>query len=183
MSAPGRVAVFIDRDGTIIDDPGYLSEPAKVHLLPGAAEALIELERAGFARIVITNQSGIGRGFYRVEDFLAVEAEIERQLAAQGASIDLFLWCPHAPEDGCTCRKPGTALHREAAARLGVETAGSWCVGDRLSDLQPSLELAGRAVLVTTGQGSRHIEAARKLGATIVADLLAAAALIISGPG
>jgi histidinol-phosphate phosphatase family protein len=182
MNARRRVAVFIDRDGTIIEDPGYLSEPAKVHLLPGAAEALILLERAGCARIVITNQSGIGRGFYRVEDFLAVEAEIERQLAARGAGIDLFLWCPHAPEDGCTCRKPGTALHREAAARLGVDLTGSWCIGDRASDLEPSRELGGRAVLVTTGQGSRHLEAAEQLGAVVVEDFLAAATLIAGRP-
>jgi D-glycero-D-manno-heptose 1,7-bisphosphate phosphatase len=173
-----RVAVFIDRDGTIIEDPGYLADPAKVRLLPGAAAALIDLAAAGCARIVISNQSGIGRGLYRVEDFLAVQHEVERQLATGGASIDLFLWCPHRPEDGCTCRKPGTALHREGAARLGVALDGCWCIGDRPSDLEPAQELGGQAILVTTGQGPQHRDRATALGALVADDLAAAVPLI-----
>jgi histidinol-phosphate phosphatase family protein len=176
-------AVFLDRDGTIVEDSGYLSDPGGVRLLPGAAAALRELADAGFARIVITNQSGIGRGYYRLEEFLAVEAAIERLLAAEGASIDLFLWCPHTPEDGCTCRKPGTALHREAAARLDLALEGSWCVGDRASDLEPARELGGRAILVGTGQGRGHHAAAAELGAQVADDLRAAARLITAaGP-
>ncbi len=173
-----RVAVFIDRDGTLIEDPGYLADPAKVRLIPGAAEALLALESAGCARIVISNQSGIGRGHYRLEDFLAVQREVERQLAAQGATIDLVLWCPHHPDDGCTCRKPGTALHREGAARQGAELEGSWCIGDRLSDLEPARELGGKAVLVTTGEGEAHRAQAIARGALVAKDLAAAAHLI-----
>ncbi len=177
-----RVAVFLDRDGTIIEDPGYLGDPTKVRLIPGAAEALTSLEVAGCARIVISNQSGIGRGRYRVEDFLAVQREVVRQLADRGAAIDLFLWCPHGPLDGCTCRKPGTALHREGAARLGVELLGSWCIGDRASDLEPALELGGKAILVTTGQGSGHRARASALGALVADDLAAAVRLIARTP-
>ncbi len=173
-----RIAVFIDRDGTLIEDPGYLADPRHVRLLPGAAEALIVLGASGCARIVISNQSGIGRGHYRVEDFLAVQREVERQLAAAGAAIDLVLWCPHLPEDGCTCRKPGTALHREGAARLGVPLEGSWCIGDRPSDLEPAGELGGRAILVATGEGRQHRARARELGAHLVDDLAAAVRLI-----
>lgn len=180
MTLSPRVAVFLDRDGTIIEDPGYLSDPAQVRLLPGAAEALIELEQQGFARIVITNQSGIGRGRYRLEDFLAVEAEVERQLTACGASIDLFLLCPHAPEDGCTCRKPGTALHREAAARLALELRGSWCVGDRATDVQPAREFNGHGILVRTGQGELHRATVAAEGGEVAADLLAAARRIVA---
>jgi histidinol-phosphate phosphatase family protein len=175
-----RIAVFIDRDGTLIDDPGYLADPAKVRLIAGAAEALNALEAAGCVRILISNQSGIGRGHYRVEDFLAVQREVERQLAAQGATIDLVLWCPHSPDDGCTCRKPGTALHREGAARLGAALEGSWCIGDRPSDLEPARELGGRAILVATGEGPAHRAQAIALGALVADDLAAAAHLIAS---
>lgn len=173
-----RIAVFIDRDGTLIEDPGYLADPREVRLLPGAAEALTALGAAGCARIVISNQSGIGRGHYRVEDFLAVQREVERQLATSGATLDLVLWCPHTPEDGCTCRKPGTALHREGAARLGVALEGSWCIGDRPSDLEPAGELGGRAILVATGEGPQHRARAAELGALVAEDLAAAAHLI-----
>ncbi len=182
MTSVPRTAVFIDRDGTIIEDPGYLSDPARVRLLPGAADALIALEQQGFVRVVLTNQSGIGRGRYQLEDFLAVEAEVERQLTARGASIDLFLYCPHTPEDGCTCRKPGTALHREAAARLGLALEGSWCIGDRASDVQPAVEFGGHGILVLTGQGGRHREAMTGQGVEVVADLLAAARCITAVP-
>ena len=175
-----RIAVFLDRDGTLIEDPGYLADPRKVRLLPGAAEALNELEAAGCARIVISNQSGIGRSHYQVADFLAVQREVERQLATQGATIDLILWCPHGPEDGCTCRKPGTALHREGAARLGVALEGSWCIGDRPSDLEPARELGGRAILVATGEGLAHRARALALGALVADDLAAAARLVTS---
>ena len=173
-----RTAVFIDRDGTLIEDPGYLADPRHVRLLPGVADALIALGAADCARIVISNQSGISRGHYRVEDFLAVQHEVERQLAAVGAAIDLVLWCPHLPEEGCTCRKPGTALHREAAARLGVSLEGSWCIGDRQSDLEPATELGGRAILVATGEGMRHRDRATVLGAQLADDLGDAVRLI-----
>jgi histidinol-phosphate phosphatase family protein len=173
-----RAAVFLDRDGTLVDDPGFLADPASVRLLPGAAEALARLGTLGLVRVVISNQSGIARGRITLAEADAVQAEVRRQIEAGGGGLEECLRCPHAPEDGCTCRKPGTALHREAAGRLDLDCTRSWFVGDRISDLLPVRELGGRAILVRTGDGASHEAEAHGLGAAVVDDLMAAAALI-----
>ncbi len=175
MSHP---AVFLDRDGTLIDDPGYLRDPAAVRLLDGASDALGRLSAAGYRLVVITNQSGIGRGHLTVAEVDAVHAELRRHLAMTGAPIDAVLSCPHAPEAGCLCRKPMTALYREAAAQLDLDFDRSWYVGDRLSDLLPAHELGGRGLLVRTGHGEGHTAAARRDGFATVADIRQAAARI-----
>lgn len=146
-----RPAVFLDRDGTLIEDTGYLSDPAQVRILPGVAGTLQAIAAAGYLRIVVTNQSGIGRGMYARADFEATQREFERQLQAQGASIDAIYLCPHAPDDGCTCRKPGTALFREAAAAHDIDLGRSWCVGDQPRDIAPAEELGCRGLLISTG--------------------------------
>jgi histidinol-phosphate phosphatase family protein len=174
----GRPAIFLDRDGTLVEEVGYLADPARVRLIPGAAAALIGLERAGYLRIVITNQSGIGRGMYPEAAFEATHAEIVRQLGAAGATVDASYHCPHRPDAGCTCRKPGTALHREAIASFAIDVAASWCIGDQMRDLEPALELGCHAMLVGTGQGARHREAALAMGATVVDDLAAGSAVL-----
>jgi histidinol-phosphate phosphatase family protein len=173
-----HAAVFLDRDGTLIEDRGYVSRPDHVRLLPGVAGALIGLERAGFLRIVITNQSGIGRGRYPASAFLATQFELEAQLRESGASIDGVYHCPHLPDAGCLCRKPGTALHREAIAAWEIDPRRSWCVGDQLRDLEPAGELGCRALLVRTGQGGEHVEAALALGAHVAVDLPAGLSLL-----
>lgn len=178
-----RPAIFLDRDGTLIEDPGYLADPAGVRLLPGAAGAVRRLADAGYATVIITNQSGIGRGRYNEAAFRAVQAEVARQFAAEGARFDAVYHCPHLPEAGCACRKPGTALHREAAAALGLDLAASWCIGDREGDLRAATPLGARAILVTTGEGARHAVAARALGVPVVADLAAAAAVVLGSGG
>lgn len=176
----GRPVAFLDRDGTLIEDTGYLDDPAGVRLLPGVPEALRLLEGAGFVRIVITNQSGIGRGRFDGAAFRRVEAEIARQLAAHGATTDQTYWCPHLPEAGCACRKPGTAHHRAAAAAHGLDLARSWCIGDRPGDIDAASALGGRAILVTTGEGHRHVETARVRGIPVAPDLLAAVRLLLA---
>lgn len=179
MTSPApRPAVFLDRDGTLIDDTGYVSLPEQVRLLPGAADALIALERAGFLRIVITNQSGLGRGRYTRTAFDATQRAVEGQLRDAGATVDDVYHCPHAPDAGCLCRKPGTALHREAIATWAIDLARSWCVGDQVRDLEPARELGCRALLVRTGQGSQHVDAALALGAHVSDDLAAGLAVL-----
>jgi D-glycero-D-manno-heptose 1,7-bisphosphate phosphatase len=178
--AEGRRAVFLDRDGTIVDDPGYLHEPDRVRLLPGAAEAIRRLNHAGYLVVVVTNQSGIARGLYTVADYRAVEKRLGELLAKHGAHIDVSYFCPHHPQatDPCACRKPRTKLFLDAQAALGIDFKQSWWVGDRLSDVQPARTLGGKAILVATGQGNLHQGQARAMGVTVVADLLTAAAEI-----
>lgn len=172
-------AVFLDRDGTLIDDPGYLDDPSTVRLLAGVADGLRALEHAGYLRIVITNQSGIGRGRYDVATFHQVQHAVDTALANMGAGVDHTYFCPHLPDAGCPCRKPGTALHREAVARFDIDLAASWCIGDRLTDVTAAATLGGQAILVMTGDGARHAETARALGIGVAADLSAAVAMIL----
>ena len=173
-------AVFLDRDGTLIEDPGHLADPAGVVLLPGVIEALHELTSLGYLRIIVTNQSGIGQGFFTEADFEAVQAELHRQLLTHGITIDAVYHCPHRREDDCECRKPGTAMHRQATQRFGIDLARSWCIGDRPGDLLPARALGAQAVLVRTGDGARHVAEAGTLGFPVAADLRAAIALLTS---
>jgi D-glycero-D-manno-heptose 1,7-bisphosphate phosphatase len=147
-----RGAVFLDRDGTVIEDHHHLGDPAGVLLLPGAAEAVAELNRAGLPVLLITNQSGIGRGIFSEADFAAVQARVEELLARAGAHLDGVYLCPHSPEQQppCDCRKPATALYRRAAAEHGVDFAASAYIGDRLRDVLPAAELGGTPILLGT---------------------------------
>jgi D-glycero-D-manno-heptose 1,7-bisphosphate phosphatase len=179
--ADGRRAVFLDRDGTIVDDPGYLHKPEQVKLFPGAAEAIRRLNAADYLVVVVTNQSGIARGLYTVADYRAVERRLGDLLGAHGARIDVSYFCPHHPQapEPCACRKPRTKLFLDAQAALGIDFTRSWWVGDRLSDVQPALTLGGKGILVATGQGNLHQGQARALGVMVVADLFTAAAEIV----
>jgi D-glycero-D-manno-heptose 1,7-bisphosphate phosphatase len=145
-----RPAVFLDRDGTLIRDVNYVGKPEQVELLPGAARALRRLNEAGWPVIIVTNQSGIARGFYTVADYEAVQREVESQLAAHGARIDAAYMCPHLPDitGPCECRKPGTLLFRQAAEAHDLDLARSWYVGDRMRDVLPAQALGGRGLLV-----------------------------------
>lgn len=147
-------AAFLDRDGTIIRDAGYLATARGVELLPGAAEAIRLLNGAGVPVVIVTNQSGIGRGFYTEAEFGAVQSELDRQLAGAGARVDAVFHCPHAPEQRCPCRKPGSGMYREAAARLGVDLERALYAGDRASDVEPAVLLGGVGLLVAGPDGT-----------------------------
>jgi len=147
--------VFLDRDGTIIHDPGYLGSASDVSLLPGAGDAIRRLNEAGVRVIVVTNQSGIGRGYYSEDDFQAVQVEICTQLQGYGAHIDATYFCPHDPTvHQCECRKPGLTLYRRAEQEQGVETVGAWFVGDRVHDVEPAEILGGHGLLVAGHDGT-----------------------------
>lgn len=145
-------AAFLDRDGTILHDPGYPSDPEAVELLPGAAEAIARLNAAGVPVLVVTNQSGIGRGLLGVEEFLAVQRAAERKLRAASARVDGVYYCPHDPErEPCACRKPGLGLYRRAADERGIRLPDALFIGDRVRDVLPALELGGAGWLLRGG--------------------------------
>jgi D-glycero-D-manno-heptose 1,7-bisphosphate phosphatase len=132
----GRRAVFLDRDGTLIEDPGYPKCPEQVRLLPGAAQAMRQLREAGFALVVISNQAGVGRGLITPGEAAAVHARFVELFAAEGVAFDDVRYCPHAPADGCACRKPSPRMIEESAARLGIALAKSFMIGDKESDVE-----------------------------------------------
>lgn len=147
--------MFLDRDGTVIHDAHYLSDPDGVRLLPGAAESIAKLNRAKIPVILVTNQSGIGRGYFTEADFRRVQGKLVRMLAERGAKLDAVYHCPHAPGIGapCECRKPEVGLFVRAAAEHGLDAARSWYVGDRVRDVAPSRELGGFPILVRATAG------------------------------
>ncbi|HET7564898.1 MAG TPA: HAD family hydrolase [Gemmatimonadaceae bacterium] len=149
-AATRRPAVFLDRDGTIIEDTGYLSSPDEVALRPGAADAIARINAAGIPVIVISNQSGIGRGYYTEEEYDRVRAQVEETLLSRSARIDATYICPHAPDHTppCECRKPGTLLFQRAADDLALDLARSWYIGDRWRDIAPAETLGGHGILV-----------------------------------
>lgn len=149
------MTAFLDRDGTLIRDTGYVGDPDDVELLPGAAEAVRRLNEAAVPVVIVTNQSGIGRGYFDEAAFRAVQARMESLLADDGARIDGTFYCPHAPDDDCECRKPGLGLYALAAVTLGVETSGGLYVGDRMRDVLPALALGGVGMLVA-GEGGEY---------------------------
>lgn len=151
-----RRAAFLDRDGTIIKDTGFVGEPESVELLPGVGAALKRLNAAGWPVVVVTNQSGIARGRFTQADYERVAARVGELLAAQGARLDATYVCPHHPSEQCACRKPGVLLYRNAAREHDLDLTGSWFVGDRLRDVQPAGVLGGRGILVPTAETSSH---------------------------
>lgn len=174
-------AVFLDRDGTLIHDAEYLSDPEGVRLLPGAGEAVARLNRAGIPVILVTNQSGIGRGYYTEDDFRAVQERVAEVLARQGARLDAVYHCPHAPGDPlpCECRKPEVGLFVRAAAEHGVDPARSWYVGDRVRDVIPAGRLGGTGILVCTPEYAH--EAAGAPAGTLLVDSLPDAVDVVLG--
>ena len=173
MSPAPTGGVFLDRDGTIIEDTGFVSDADRVCLLPGAAEAIARLNRAGMPAVGVTNQSGIARGLLDEASYQATRARLDGLLAEHGARIDRHYHCPHHPDftGPCECRKPGPLLYRRAAEELGLDLAASWWVGDRPRDVLASETFGGRAILLTDS-GSGRFAAAR--------DLLAAVNLILA---
>jgi D-glycero-D-manno-heptose 1,7-bisphosphate phosphatase len=178
----GRHAVFLDRDGTIIDDVGYLRDIAGVRLLAGAAKAIRHLNQQGILAIVVTNQSGIARGLLTETEYLATQQRLDELLASEGATLDAHYFCPHLPDVNgpCDCRKPGTLLYRQAAERFGIDLSSSWWIGDRLHDIVPAKTFSGTGILVLTGAGKDEASTASAQGFMVTSDLSTAAPLIIS---
>jgi D-glycero-D-manno-heptose 1,7-bisphosphate phosphatase len=185
-----RPAIFFDRDGVLIEDSHYVGSVAEVRLIPGAADAVRKARAAGFAAVVVTNQSGVARGMFAEEVVHQVNRHIE---AETGVVFDRWEYCPHHT-DGviaefareCDCRKPKPGMLLRAAAALGVDLARSWMIGDRASDLDAGFAAGCRCVLVKTGYGPNvpisGPDMARKLVA-VVPSVVEAVEVILSEPG
>lgn len=183
----GRPAVFLDRDGTIIEHIHYLADPRDVRLVPGASEAIRKLRDAGFACVVVTNQSAIGRGMLTEDGLALVHDELKRQLAAQGTAVDAIYHCPEAPvgDDRAAIehedRKPGPGMLFRAAEGLGLDLDASWMVGDMVSDVLAGMNACCRGnILVRSGKKLSAAETGPGVGYHVRDDLAAAADLILT---
>ena len=176
-----RAAAFLDRDGTIIVDRAYASRAQDVELLPGVPAAIARLNQAGVPVILVTNQSGIGRGYLTDADFDEVQDRMRELLEAAGARLDAVYMCPHAPSASspCECRKPAPLLFRRAIEEHALDARCSWAAGDRWRDLAPLVELGGRGVLVPNPATPRYDLTLAREHASVTADLNDAVSLIL----
>jgi D-glycero-D-manno-heptose 1,7-bisphosphate phosphatase len=187
-----RRAVFIDRDGTISEEVGYVNHVSRYRVFPFAAEAVRLLNESGWLAVLVTNQAGVARGYF-VEDLIQeVHGLLASELARGGARLDAVYYCPHHPNVGeppyrfdCDCRKPRPGLIRRAAEELGVDLARSWMVGDRYSDSQLARNAGVRSAFVLTGYGRGELEYQSRAWAhhpdLVAENLLEAARVIVKG--
>jgi D-glycero-D-manno-heptose 1,7-bisphosphate phosphatase len=166
-----KPAVFLDRDGVVNEDTGYVARPEQFVLRTGVTEVLAEIQRLGYLLIVVTNQSGIARGYYSENDYARVTQHMQSQLASSGVLLAGVYHCPHAAEEGCECRKPAAGLIARAAREHGIDLARSWLVGDKSSDIEAARRAGIRRTLRIASPYAAEPEHAEPL---FVADSLAA---------
>ena len=175
-------AVFLDRDGVVIEEVNYLRRPEQLKLIPGAARAIARLRQAGFKVVVVTNQSGVARGYLTLKTLREVHRLLGRRLAEQDAKLDGLYFCPHRPASagrrGCSCRKPELGLLKKAQKRFRLDFSRSYFVGDTTTDILTARRAGCTAVLVRTGKAGRDRVYAAKPQKTSK-DLAAAADWII----
>ena len=175
-------AVFLDRDGVLMSDTNYVGHVERVVILNDAPAALRRLQKAGYRLFVVTNQSGVGRGYFTRQAVEEIHALLDRQFAAAGAKVDRYYVCPHHPEDNCDCRKPKPKSLLEAAAEYKLDLAQCFMVGDRLSDIQCGQNAGTRTVLVLTGAGKETLVKGEVKSDFVATDISAAADWILSQP-
>ena len=173
-----RRFVVLDRDGTVMEEREYLSDPEQVKLIPGVGAALRELKEMGFGLVVLTNQSGVGRGFFAEAQLQRVHKRLDELLEAEGVQLDGLYFCPHKPDDDCLCRKPKAGLIHKAAEELGFTLKESIIIGDKGSDIEMGRLIGALTFLVRTGYGSA-VAAETKVAVDYVVDDLPGAVQII----
>lgn len=185
-----RPAIFLDRDGTVTDEVGYINHISRAKIYPYAPEAVRVLKSTGLPVIIVTNQSGVGRGYFTEEIVGQVHRMVQDTLQAAGTGVDAFYFCPHHPSAAiesyrleCCCRKPATGMAEQAAERFGIDLGASYVVGDTYRDMQMGFNIGARTVLLMTGYGRGEYEYRRKswprMPDLIAENLLEAAKLIV----
>ena len=168
-----HIGVFLDRDGTLNEEVEFLANPADVKLIPGAGAAVRTLNRHGLVTCVISNQSGIARGFLTEEDLVPIHARLVAELQRDGALLDRIYYCPHHPTEGkepyvqaCSCRKPEPGMLRLGEREFGLDLGKSFVVGDRMVDIKAGRAVGAATVLVLTGYGREAAEESRTMNIT-----------------
>lgn len=185
-----RPAIFLDRDGTVTDEVGYINHISRAKVYPFAAEAVRMLKSTGLPVIIVTNQSGVGRGYFTEEIVGQVHSMVQDTLQAAGTSIDAFYHCPHHPgavvekyRRECRCRKPGTGMPEEAAEKFGIDLSRSYVVGDTYRDMKMGFAIGARTIMLMTGYGRGEYEYRRgewsRMPDLMAENLLEAAKLIL----
>jgi D-glycero-D-manno-heptose 1,7-bisphosphate phosphatase len=169
--------VILDRDGTLVIDRGYLSDPAGLEFEPGAAEGMKWLYSRGYRLVVITNQSGVGRGFFAIEQVEAMNERLNAMADEAGVKLAGIYYCPHAPDDGCDCRKPALGLMTRAASELGFDPASAIMIGDKESDMEFGRRAGATTVLIAAGALAAHVRTEPDI---IAPNLMEAARAIIA---
>lgn len=159
-----KIAVFLDRDGTLNHDSGYVRTPGAFSVFPETGPALAKLNQAGVLVLVVTNQSGIARGFLNQDDLFQIHEKLRLEMKAHGAWIDDIFVCPHHPDDRCRCRKPHSGMFEEALRRYDVDLGRSYMVGDKVLDVQAANRVGAKGVLVVTGPLSQQAVQANRSG-------------------
>jgi D-glycero-D-manno-heptose 1,7-bisphosphate phosphatase len=150
-----KTIVLLDRDGTIVNDPGYLADPEALVLLDGVAAGLRRLREVGCGLVVVTNQSGIGRGLFDEATLARIHDRLRELLAAEGAPLEAIYFCPHVEEDGCRCRKPQPGMAEQAAREHGFDLRAAYVIGDREADVGLARAIGATSILVRTGMGRK----------------------------
>lgn len=171
-----KPTVFLDRDGTLVEEVNYLSRVEDLRLFPFTAEALRIVREHGFLAVVVTNQSGIGRGIYDEAAMHSIHEQMQIELSD---AIDGFYFCPHLPCDGCTCRKPGIGMIESAMNDLSIDLSNSWMIGDKISDIETGFNAGIKTALVRTGYGQQHSSKLEQRPDIIADDLLAAVSELV----
>ena len=175
LSRQNLPVVFLDRDGTINVDPGYLSDPEKVTLFEGVAEAIELFNLLGMRVIIVSNQSGIGRGYFTETELKAVNDRLLELIEEGGGFVDAVYFCPHRPDEGCGCRKPQTGMIESASSEFFLDMERSYVVGDKVSDMELARNIKAVAILVTTGLGAKTKDELAVTPDYVAKDLLGAA--------
>lgn len=170
-----RRFVALDRDGTLIVERHYLSDPSEVELLPGAARGLCLLRALGLGLVVVTNQSAVGRGLIDLAQLARIHRRMRDLLQDAGADVDAIYYCPHTPDDGCVCRKPRTGMLDQAARELGFAPRESFVIGDKACDIELGRQVGATTFLVRTGYGAAVAAAAKVKPCHVVDGVLDAA--------